>query len=426
MSRDLQPAAVFLKTWQEAGYDQPTPIQQAVYASLKQGQSVLGLAATGKGKTLAFGLPLLEQLTAGGRTQLVVFEPSAELVIQVRDVLQPYTKDVGLAVQGVVGKANLKRQLTKLKQHPEVVIATPGRFLELLQKRVFKIDRITQTVIDEADLQLDQEHWPQIQPILKHLQADVQLVLMSATAPARLQDLTASLKKDFQVFDTREQDQKEIQVQHQFFLVGDRRKAEFLKQLSRGPLANEAALVFVKNRGRAKTLMQTLQFLNLKVGLLLGDESPARRQQVMQQFRRHHLTYLLTTDLAARGLDFAALSWVINYDLPTSLITYIHRAGRTGRMQHAGVVLNLGNDHDQRDLQKLIAGHYALKRVYLNDRQLTYTLPTHVHADVQGKTKRSASAKPVKHHADSAKTKTKRHKQRWRQQRNKGRRHSGK
>lgn len=423
MSRYLQPKSPFLKTWQQSGFNQPTPIQQEVYDALKQGQAVVGLAATGKGKTLAFGLPLLENLTTGRQTQLVILEPSAELVIQVRDVLRPYAQDVGLSVQAVVGKANLKRQLTKLKQHPEVVVATPGRLLELLQKHVFKIDRIKQVVIDEADLQLDQQHWPQLQLILKHLQTDVQLVLMSATTPARLQDLTAALKKDFHIFDTRDEDQKTIQVQHQFFLIGEGRKAEFLKQLSRGPLATGVALVFVKNRGRAKTLTQTLHFLNLKVGLLLGDESPARRQQVMQQFRQHQLTYLVTTDLAARGLDFAQLSWVINYDLPQNLITYIHRAGRTGRMAHAGVVLNLGNDHDQRDLQKLIAANYALKRVYLNDRQLTTTRPARVHVKSQTKTKRPASTKQGRPQLSRSKAKPKRHKQRWRQQRNKGRWH---
>lgn len=370
-----QPITPFLKVWRQAGFKTPTPIQQGVYWPIKQGQPVLGLAATGKGKTLAFGLPLLETLQPGEQTQLIILEPSAELVIQVRDVLQPYAQQVQLSVQGIVGKANLQRQLTSLKKHPEVVVATVGRLAELLDRKAIKIDRITSLVIDEADLQLDEEHREATRQLMGSLPAETQMVLMSATSQPIFTELEKWFGYEFERIDTREQDAQQQHIAHDFLEVGNHYKAEFLKQLARGPLAHTSALVFVKNRGSAKTLAKTLSFYKLSVGLLLGDETSQQRQRVMQQFRRDELTYLVTTELAARGLDFAELQMVVNYDLPFTLTNYIHRAGRTGRMDRPGVVLNLGNDHDRRNLQHLLAGHYQLTQVYLVDKKLQTTKP---------------------------------------------------
>ncbi|MFD1411172.1 DEAD/DEAH box helicase [Lapidilactobacillus gannanensis] len=370
-----QPITPFLKIWQQSGFKTPTPIQQGVYWPIKQGQPVLGLAATGKGKTLAFGLPLLETLQPGEQTQLIILEPSAELVIQVRDVLQPYAQQVQMSVQGIVGKANLQRQLATLKKHPEVIVATVGRLTELLDRKAIKADRITSLVIDEADLQLDEEHREDTRQLIGALPAETQMILMSATSQPIFTELEKWFGYEFERIDTREQDAQQQHIAHDFVEVGNHYKAEFLKQLARGPLNHTAALVFVKNRGSAKTLAKTLTFYNLKVGLLLGDETSQQRQRVMQQFRRDELTYLVTTELAARGLDFAELQMVVNYDLPNSLTNYIHRAGRTGRMGRPGVVLNLGNDHDRRNLQHLLAGHYQLSQVYLTEKQLQTEKP---------------------------------------------------
>ncbi|WP_261806241.1 DEAD/DEAH box helicase [Lapidilactobacillus luobeiensis] len=369
------PIQPFMGLWQTAGFTEPTPIQKAVYWPLKQGEPVLGLAATGKGKTLAFGLPLLETLQPGQGTQLLILEPSAELVMQVREVLRPYAAAVDLKIQGVVGKANLKRQLTQLKEHPEVIVATVGRLTELLGQRQIKPDRLTTLVIDEADLQLDPEHIGATRELISKFPADVQLALMSATEQPIFKELAQWFGYDFVRCDTRAIDQQQQQTAHDFLIVGNHHKAELMKQLARGPISGDHALVFVRHQGQAQTLFKTLKYINLKVGMLTGRESSQERQRIMQQFRQGKLTYLVTTELAARGLDFAGLSFVINYDMPADLTSYIHRAGRTGRMAHQGTVINLGNDHDRRDLQKLVAPHYRIQTVYLLEKHLQTEKP---------------------------------------------------
>lgn len=414
-----EPATPFLQIWQQAGFVKPTPIQQAVYWPLKKGGPVLGLAATGTGKTLAFGLPLLETLQPGQRLQLLILEPSAELVMQVRDVLRPYAQAVGLKIQGIVGKANVKRQQEQLKQHPEIIVATPGRLQEMITNKLVKVDRIETVVIDEADSQLDGEHLNTTRELLATMPADAQMVLMSATEQPIFKDLGKWFGYDFERFDTRQSDREQQKIQHDFMLIGNHQKAELLKRLQRGPIDDQNALVFVKNTGSARTLFKTLNFLNLKVGLLLGDETSQRRQKIMQQFRQKKLTYLITTELAARGLDFPDLKFVVNYDLPQTLVSYTHRAGRTGRMFGTGTVLNLGNEHDHRNLQKTVKVQFHLQTVYLIDGQLTTQKPT------QKETKISHPKQVVKHPAKTVvKQEKPRKKKRLRDQKNKGKHRS--
>lgn len=412
------PATPFLPVWQKAGFTKPTPIQQAVYWALKKGGPVLGLAATGTGKTLAFGLPLLETLQPGQRLQLIILEPSAELVMQVRDVLRSYAQAVDLKIQGIVGKANLKRQQEQLKQHPEIIVATPGRLQEMITNKLIKVDRIETVVIDEADSQLDGEHLNSTRELLGTMPADAQMVLMSATEQPIFEELGKWFGYDFERFDTRQDDRQHQQIQHDFMMIGNHQKAELLKRLQRGPIDGQNALVFVKNTGSARTLYKTLSFLNLRVGLLLGDETSQRRQKIMQQFRKKQLTYLVTTELAARGLDFPELKFVVNYDLPQTLVSYTHRAGRTGRMFGIGTVLNLGNEHDHRNLQKTVKGQFQLQTVYLIDGKLTTEKP------IKQETPEKRSSKPIKQPTKVVVKKEKpRKKKRLRDQKNKGKHH---
>ena len=412
------PAAPFLPIWQRSGFTKPSPIQQQVYWPLKKGGPVLGLAATGTGKTLAFGLPLLETLQPGQQLQLLILEPSAELVMQVRNVLRQYAQVIDLKIQGIVGKANPKRQQEQLKEHPEILVATPGRLLELIQQRQIKVNLVETIVVDEADSQLDPEHLDATREVIASLPADVQTVLMSATEQPIFEELSKWFGYEFERFDTRESDRLQQKIKHEFLVVGNHQKAEMLKRLQRGPISGKNALVFVKNLGSARTLYKTLSFLNLRVGLLLGDESSQKRQQIMQQFRQGKLTYLITTELAARGLDFAELQFVVNYDLPQTLISYTHRAGRTGRMFREGTVLNLGNEHDRRNLQKIVSAQFELKTVYFIEHKLQTERPKEIHheeASDEATVEKPIVAEPIV----SAKRKTHK-KNRLRNQKNKG------
>lgn len=189
-------ASMFKPLWDAAGFKAETPIQEKVYQPLKDGQSLVGLAPTGSGKTLAFALPLLEQTAVGAGLQLLVVSPSQELAIQTRDVLRPYAKAAGLHLVGVTGSANVKRQLEQLKEKPEVIIATAGRLLELVQSRRLKLASLRTLVIDEADEMLRDPGLGQVRELAEAAPAEVQLAFFSATDSPMFKELAAQFGQD--------------------------------------------------------------------------------------------------------------------------------------------------------------------------------------------------------------------------------------
>lgn len=365
-------ASIFQPLWHAAGFTAETPIQEQVYQPLKQDRSLVGLAPTGSGKTLAFGLPLLEKMVPHDGLQLLIVSPSQELAIQTRDVLRPYAQAAGLKLIGVTGSANVKHQLDQLKAKPEVIVATAGRLLELVQGRRLKLAGLQTLVIDEADEMLREPGLTQVRQLAAAAPAEVQLAFFSATESPMFQELAQWFGQAVEIIDVRAIDHTQGQVTHYFVQTDNAHREVWLRHLAH--LDKFQALVFFNQNAVMMKVARTLSHQSVKFAVLNRTDRSSARANALNAFRKGKVTLLLVTDLAGRGLDIPRLPAVINYQTPTRAEAYIHRAGRTGRMGAKGMVVTLGDDHDLRDLRKLVP-QYTIVRGYLNDGKMSTQAP---------------------------------------------------
>ncbi|WDC91559.1 DEAD/DEAH box helicase [Latilactobacillus curvatus] len=354
---------LFQALWDEQGFTEMSPIQEAVYQPLKKDQSILGLAPTGSGKTLAFSLPLLEKIMPGEGLQVLILAPSQELVIQTRDVIQPYAKAIDCNVQAITGKANVKRQIERLKAKPEIIVATTGRLLELSEQRKVKFHTLQAIIMDEADELLTDSGLSETRHIVQESPADVQLGFFSATSTDILLELETWFGVPIETIDVRGIDKTGGEVLHAFIPTGNAQKVNVLRHLAHQK--NFRGLVIFNQSAQLLQAVQTLKHQKVTYAALSGQGRQTERQKALKDFREGKIQLLLATDVAGRGLDITDLPYVINFDVPNAKITYIHRAGRTGRMGRTGTVLTLGNQHDGRNLRKLLAPEYDLVTRYL-------------------------------------------------------------
>lgn len=368
--------SAFETHFHELGFKQQTAIQEAVYEPLRSGHSVLGLAPTGSGKTLAFLLPLLERIVPRAGVQLLVLSPSQELAMQTSRVARGWAQLVGLRVQSLTGGANLRRQVKRLKTHPEVVVGTPGRVLHMIDNGHLKLSHLRAMVIDEADDLLADDTLAVVEDIERAAPMSAQLAFFAATASPTLKQLPFIFGRDVATFDVRDTDHSRGPVTHTMMTARTRaQKTALLKKLRQ--TRDFRALVFFNSVKTLNYAASRLKHEHLTVATLGGRERQVKREAAMRKFRKRQIRLLLTTDVAARGLDIEKLPAVVNFDLPTKEEVYVHRAGRTGRQGERGLVINLGDDHDFRDLKKVTANlDINLVPLYIDGRLLTQTKPT--------------------------------------------------
>ncbi|MCT2874780.1 DEAD/DEAH box helicase [Limosilactobacillus fermentum] len=361
----------FQTHFEERNFKQLTAIQEAVQKPLEEDKTVFGIAPTGSGKTLAFTWPLLPKVMKGQGTQILVLEPSQELALQTTRVMREWAALLGLKVHSATGGANLRRQTERLKKdRPEVVVGTPGRILHLLDTRDLKLNNLATLVIDEADDLLRDDTQAVVEDIERATPLDTQLAFFSATQSTTLEQLDVLFGRDLVKIDVRAQDHSRGPVKHGLVVARTMSdKAVMLERLSQ--TKNFRALVFFTS---IKTLHYTASRLRhdgISSATLGGRQRQTERETVMRQFRKHQVKLLLTTDVAARGLDIPKLPAVVNFELPNTADGYVHRTGRTGRQGEPGLVVNLGDDHDFRDLKKLLADtDYQLEPMTIDKRQL--------------------------------------------------------
>ena len=361
----------FQTHFEERNFNQLTAIQEAVQKPLEEDKTVFGIAPTGSGKTLAFTWPLLPKVMKEQGTQILVLEPSQELALQTTRVMREWAALLGLKVHSATGGANLRRQTERLKkERPEVVVGTPGRILHLLDTRDLKLNNLATLVIDEADDLLRDDTQAVVEDIERATPLDTQLAFFSATQSTTLEQLDVLFGRDLVKIDVRAQDHSRGPVKHGLVVARTMSdKAVMLERLSQ--TKNFRALVFFTS---IKTLHYTASRLRhdgISSATLGGRQRQTERETVMRQFRKHQVKLLLTTDVAARGLDIPKLPAVVNFELPNTADGYVHRTGRTGRQGEPGLVVNLGDDHDFRDLKKLLADtNYQLEPMTIDKRQL--------------------------------------------------------
>jgi ATP-dependent RNA helicase DeaD len=339
----------------ESGYTAPTPIQSAVIPLMLAGHDVVGQAQTGTGKTAAFALPVLNNLSGDERNvQCLVLVPTRELAIQVTNAFATYGRHSTVRALSIYGGQPYSRQIDSLKRGVQVVVGTPGRILDLINKRALHLNAIKTIVLDEADEMLSMGFIEDIETILKETPADRQTTLFSATMPPSIRRLAERYLSDPQTVSIAREHPTVEAIEQRVHLV---KAAEKLAALTRlfeiEPITS--ALIFVRTRAGSGELANQLVSRGYPAEVLNGDLSQDTREQVLRRFRQNHIKVLVATDVAARGLDIDDISHVINYDLPDDEEVYVHRIGRTGRAGKTGIAITLVTPSEQWRLRKIEA-----------------------------------------------------------------------
>ncbi|EKZ3574242.1 DEAD/DEAH box helicase [Listeria monocytogenes] len=341
--------------WQEHDYETPTEIQSAMYQPIKDGADVLAVSPTGTGKTVAYALPTLEKIEAIPKTQWLVLAPSHELVMQITEVIRSWLPSDELTVISLIGGANVKRQIEKLKKKPQIIVASPGRALELIKQKKIKMHEIKTITLDECDQLLRQENFKSTLEIVESAVRDRQLTLVSATKLENPDMFFAQTENTPVMIEVTAKPEELTNVEHLYMDVESRDKATLLRRISH--IKDMRGLVFVKDKPRMEILLEKLHYDKVKAAGIHGEIRKEKRKKYLDDFKKGSLTYLIVTDVAARGLDIEDLPYVIHYDLAASEKEYTHRSGRTGRMGKSGTVITFANPREIRTLKQYLTIH---------------------------------------------------------------------
>jgi superfamily II DNA/RNA helicase len=328
------------------GYSTPTPIQSQAIPKIIQGTDLIGLAQTGTGKTAAFVLPMLHRLMDGRRRRLraLIIAPTRELAEQIHLAIESLGAKTGIQSMTVYGGVGMQRQV-QLLQTADIIVACPGRLIDHIQHKTVDLSNIEMLVLDEADQMFDMGFLPDIRRILTHLpQKRRQTMLFSATMPGQIRKLANEILNNPERVQVANGMPVET-VSHTFFPVAQHLKTALLLKLLDAE-RTEAVLIFTRTRHRARKLGGKLAKLGYRSTSLQGNLSQAQRKKAMNGFKSGKYKVLVATDIAARGIDVAAVSHVINFDMPSTPEIYIHRIGRTGRAQRSGEAFTLYSSDD--------------------------------------------------------------------------------
>jgi ATP-dependent RNA helicase DeaD len=350
---DLGLSESTLQALADVGYESPSPIQEQAIPSLLEGRDVIGQAQTGTGKTAAFGLPIMEYIDSSDPdVQALVLTPTRELCIQVTQALRTYGAHSGIDVVAVFGGAPIRTQQAQLRAGGHVVVGTVGRVLDLISRHSLVLHSCRFLVLDEADEMLDLGFLEDVEKILSLTPSSRQTALFSATMPPPIRKLADRYMYDPEIIKV-EAETLTIDTVAQFQLpVETKGKPDKLVEVLQAEKP-EQAIVFVRTKIRADQLFRTLKDRGMNVRALHGDMSQGSRDGVMLAFKGGRVPILVATDVAARGLDISTVTHVINYDVPTSPDTYVHRIGRTGRVGRSGRAITFVEDRQKRELEAI-------------------------------------------------------------------------
>ncbi len=320
------------------GWTRPTPIQQKTIPTSMAGKDVVGIAQTGTGKTGAFMIPSLERIEAGKGLQILVLAPTRELAQQVSEDTELLCKGSSLRVAAIYGGVKYGPQLDALEQGYEIIAATPGRFIDHLQRGTAKIDNVRFFILDEADRMLDMGFRPQIEEVMRKLRKDRQTLLFSATMPHGVHDLALRLTKDAEWIEATPPGTTADGIEERVYSVKPEKKPDLLLKL----LADagwDQVLVFSRTKAGADVLETRLGREGIKTAVMHSDRGMKERQRALELFAEGKVRVLVATDVAQRGLDVDGITHVVNYDVPMDPEDYVHRIGRTGRAGATGVAV---------------------------------------------------------------------------------------
>ena len=346
-------------------YTRPTPIQEKAIPVVLDGRDLLGCAQTGTGKTAAFVLPILQRLAAEpGRRGIraLVLAPTRELAAQIDERVAAYGRHLGIRHTVVFGGVSQFRQVRALERRPSILVATPGRLLDLANQRLVDLSMVSVLVLDEADRMLDMGFVKDVRRIVAMTPTTRQTLLFSATMPKDIVDLARSILKDPMRIDVAPAARTPDKVQQSVYFVARADKRQLLERLLRARDVDRA-LVFTRTKRGASRVARLLDGAGIRAGAIHGDKTQGARERALAEFRRGTTPVLVATDIAARGIDVEGVSHVINYDMPDAAESYVHRIGRTGRAGATGIALSLC-DHDERgvlrDIERLMGARVPI------------------------------------------------------------------
>ena len=356
------------------GYVEPTPIQLRAIPLVLEGRDVIGSAQTGTGKTAAFALPILSQLAQHEQQpRVLVLEPTRELAAQVETAFRDFARFTDLEVAVVFGGVGYGRQREVLHQGVDVLVATPGRLLDLIQQGSCRLDHIRFLVLDEADRMLDMGFLPDVRKIVQRCPRDRHTSLFSATIPPQIETLIQWAMKNPETIEIGPRRTPVETVKHVIYPVSEAQKTDLLLELLKR-VNYDSVIVFCRTKHGADRVAHLLKRNNHAVAVLHSNRTQREREQALRGFRDGRFEVLVATDIAARGLDIADVSHVVNYDVPQHPEDYIHRIGRTGRMEAKGDAFTLMVAEDVRHvnaIERFIS--QKISRVKLDDFDYRYT-----------------------------------------------------
>jgi ATP-dependent RNA helicase RhlE len=326
-----------LRAVRDLGFTEPTPVQSAAIPPALAGRDLLGSAATGSGKSAAFGLPLVQMLMdlPRGTTRALILAPTRELAAQITAHLTAFAKHTNVKVAAVYGGVGFGQQAAAFKRGTDIIVATPGRLLDHLAQKTGSLDRIEFLVIDEADRMLDMGFLPTVRRILRVLPAKRQTLFFSATIPGEIAALAGEMLRDPLRIDLSPAKGPAVGITQTVYSVGQMQKNDLLVELLKDNNIF-SAIAFTRTKARANRLAAHLLKHNIASDRIHGDRSQAQRTRALQDFKRGKFRVLVATDIAARGIDIVELGHVVNFDVPMVPEDYVHRVGRTARASATG------------------------------------------------------------------------------------------
>ena len=348
-----------LKAVADTGYTEPTPIQQSAIPKVSNGADVIGIAQTGTGKTAAFTLPLLSRLVDSTEakeerhTRVLIIAPTRELVQQIHENIRAYAKYTNLRTGVIFGGIGDKGQISKLNSGVDILVATPGRLLDLVDKGHGNFHKIEALVLDEADRMLDMGFIPDIRTIVKKLPKSKQTLLFSATLNNQIQSLTKEFLNSPSLVEVERRASPAETIEQSIYEVHEHQKTELLEHLLNSSHEFYAVMVFARTKLGVDELVTALKMEGIEAEGIHGDRSQGQRKRALDDFKKAKIRVLVATDVAARGIDVDGVTHVINYDFPEQSEDYIHRIGRTGRAQSKGVAITFVTRANQASLKKV-------------------------------------------------------------------------
>ncbi|MFN7302109.1 MAG: DEAD/DEAH box helicase [Bacteroidia bacterium] len=358
----LNLSAPLLRALSELGYENPTPIQAKAIPHVVTGRDLFGCAQTGTGKTAAFALPILEQLQASGlkaapgKPVVLVLAPTRELALQIEESFRDYGKYLNLRSTVVFGGVSQHRQAEALRRGCDILIATPGRLLDLMEQNLLSLNAVKYFVLDEADRMLDMGFIHDMKKVIARLPKEKQTCFFSATVPAEVKTLSETLLQNPVRVSVDPENSTTDLVNQELYKVSKEDKRALLKHLLQDRQIDHA-LVFTRTKRGADRVARDLVKSGIPAEAIHGDKSQPAREKALDGFKNRRLRVLVATDIAARGIDVDRLSHVINFEIPEVAETYVHRIGRTGRAGKGGIAISFCTDEEMpyvRSIQKLI------------------------------------------------------------------------